>query len=78
MHKVIDAIREFGYGKFSKKYYARIGKMINRYGEDLIIDALDSLNGVPDKNLTHLLNMTEKICQKKIRQEDFDGDWEDI
>lgn len=78
MHKILKAISDnFHYGNFSKKYYGRIGSMINRYGSEIILECIEELNGFEDNNLTHLLNVIEKRCQKKIiktsQAPDFDS-----
>ena len=78
MHRVISIlISKFHYGNIGKKYYGRIGKMIDRYGTSLIVETIDSLSFEPD-NLTHLLNVVEKCCQDKIAKSDTKVRWQDL
>lgn len=79
MHKIIESIsRNFGYGKIGKKYYGRIGAMINRYGTSTILHAINDVSSVDESNLTHLLNIIEKRCQKNINNNKTEFDWNDV
>lgn len=79
MHKVIQSIsRNFGYGNIGKKYYSRIGAMINRYGTSAILHAIKDVSSANESNLTHLLNIIEKRCQKNINDNKSEFDWNDI
>lgn len=78
MHRIISILTsKFHYGNIGKKYYGRIGKIINRYGVSLVVEEIDNLSFEPD-NLIHLLNVVEKCCQDKIAKSDTTVRWEDL
>jgi len=59
---VIKQIRKFHNYKVTPEYFGRIGKIIQRYGEDTVILSIKKL---PSKEipLTDMLNIVEKKCQ---------------
>lgn len=54
-----------------KEYWGRVGKLVQRYGGDNVVESIES---VPPREITlhHLLNIIERKCQYKVEHGEMD------
>ena len=69
---IVKAIREHhGYKQLNSSYWGRIGSMHEKYGEKVLVDAVQSIDP-QEIPLNDMLNIIEKRCQYILENGEID------